>query len=155
MPDPDSRHIICYLSEQPGGCDFVHRAYLSEAAARQYFEDNRRAFSAASFEEQRDRGGIAYLEVPEKEFLKIEKTGVFAAAFDYQLGKNRNYPVPFAVSPTKTGLVRKAREAEPDHGWTDKSLFYGAAAFFLVEGYPIPAGFRESGPYSGARVHKD
>lgn len=155
MPDPKTRPLICYLSEQPRGTDFVHRAFKCEAEARQYFQDNERAFSAASFEDQLERGGIAYLVVPEREFLKIEKTGVFAAAFNYQLGKNCNYPVPFVVSPTKTGLVKKARAAEPGNSWTEKSLFYGAAAFFLVEGYPVPAGFHDSGPYSGARVTRN
>lgn len=74
---------------------------------------------------------------------------------DYQLGKNCNYPEPFVVSATKTGLVKKARAAEPGNNWTEKSLFYGAAAFFRVEGYPVPAGFHNSGPYSGARVTRN
>ena len=94
---PQDSPLICYLSEQPRGTDFVHRAFKCEAEARQYFQDNERAFSAASFEDQLERGGIAYLVVPEREFLKIEKTGLFGISCG-TLKFHAKIPLPVRLS---------------------------------------------------------
>lgn len=156
---PDTRYIICYVSQWESNSDHVWKAFLTEEGAHEYWAENGHLYSAPTYEDLVESGGVVYIEVPERDYRKIEKTGLFFAAFrggrfDPVQSRRGGYSTPFAVSSSKTGLVRKARESGDP--WTESSLFGGggAAGAYLAEGHPMPAGYDKWSKYCGALLSK-
>ncbi len=159
MPEVETHHIICYVSQWEGNADHVWKAFLTEEAAHEYWAENGHLYSAATYEDLVDNGGVVYLAVPERDYRKIAKAGLFFAAFnngrfDPVQSTRYGYSVPFAVSSSKAGLVKKAREG--GHPWTESSLFRGSSAggAYLAEGHAMPPGYEKWSRYSGALVSK-
>lgn len=142
--------IVLFCAQHNQGRNKLHHAFLTEAAARDQDARDRAAGLVdrqGSYELSRQLGDIVHVEVTEKVFQRIEKSGVVYVAFTSNLqGKEAT---PYAVAASKSGLVTEARHTRPHD--TAFTLFEDSpqAGTFLVEGYSPPAGMeltRFNGP---------
>ena len=138
--------LYLVISHRAQGRDKLSAVFLTEAPARAFIVPG---IFGDTYEELLVSGGVVVLDIPEKEYRRIEKAGLVYVAFTH--GETfQGYPQPAHASPSKSGLVKKAQEAG-DFCCTAFQLFDDSpqAGAFRVEGYPMPAGFEQMHRFSG------
>lgn len=140
-------NLYLFLSQHQQGSNKLHAVFLTDAPARAFVVPG---VFADTYEQLLASGGVVAMDLPEKEYRKVVKTGVVYVAFG---GTTRaGYPVPAHASPSKSGLVKKA--AAGDYLRTAFQLFEDShqAGAFLVDGYAMPVGFARAHKFSGPHI---
>lgn len=143
--------LFLVTKQHAQGPDKLSGVFLSEPAAKAFIVPG---IFAHTFEELVANGGVVEVSLPEKEFRKVEKTGVVYIACES--GQTRaGYAIPAHASPSKSGLVKKAAAAG-DYYRTEFQLFEDTplAGSYLVEGYPMPPGHQKYHFCSGPLICK-
>jgi hypothetical protein len=141
--------LYLVISQHAQGRNKLSAVFLTEAPARAFIVPG---IFGDTYEELLISGGVVVMDIPEKEYRRVEKTGMVFVAFTH--GETfRGYPVPAHASPSKAGLVKKAQDAG-DHSRTAFQLFEDAplAGAFRVDGYPMPAGYEPMHQFSGPLI---
>jgi hypothetical protein len=131
---------IYLIATQSQGRNKLSAVFLEEAPARAFIVPG---VFGDTYEQLLVSGGVVVMDLPEKEYRRIEKTGLVYVAFtNGETGQH--YPIPSQASPSKSGLVKKERAAGRPSS-TAFELFDDSplAGAFRVEGYPMPDGFEQ------------
>jgi hypothetical protein len=142
---------LYFVLSQSQGRDKLHAVFLAEAPARAFIVPG---IFGDTYEQLLGNGGVVVMDLPEKEYRRIQKAGVAYVGFTN--GETRqHYAIPSEASPSKSGLVKKEREAGYP-GCTAFQLFEDTplAGAFLVDGYPMPRGFSQFHRFSGPLIAK-